>query len=178
MKKRIIYCFLVLMALISCKVDTSSKPILLKIDLEPNSASNVRGTAVFTERNNIVSLVVKLQGLKPGVHAIHIHEKADCSSADGSSAGGHWNPTFKPHGKWGSSSCHKGDIGNLTADKEGSATLSMTTSEWCVGCGDPTKDVLGKGLIVHQGADDFVSQPSGNAGVRVACSGIIREVSN
>lgn len=174
MKQRIVYSLLVLMIVMSCKIDTSSKPILLKIDLKPSSASNVTGTAVFTERNNIVSLVVKMQGLKPGVHAIHIHEKADCSAADASSAGGHWNPTFKPHGKWGLPSCHKGDIGNFTADEKGNATLSMSTSEWCIGCGDPTKDILAKGLVVHQDADDYVSQPSGNAGARIACSGIIR----
>lgn len=175
MKKEIIICcFLILMAVISCKIDTSSKPILLKIDLKPSSASNVTGTAVFTERNNVVSLVVTMKNLKPGVHAIHIHEKADCSAVDASSAGGHWNPTFKPHGKWGSPSCHKGDIGNFTADENGNARLSMSTSEWCIGCNEPTKNILEKSLVVHQDADDYVSQPSGNAGARITCSGIIR----
>lgn len=174
MKKRILYSFFVLVALVGCKVDTSSKPILLTIYLKPSSASNVTGTAVFTEKNNVVSLVVNMKGLKPGMHAIHIHEKADCSAADATSAGGHWNPTFKPHGKWGSLSCHKGDIGNFTVNRKGIATLSMSTSEWCIGCGDPTKDILEKGLVVHQNADDYVSQPSGNAGGRIACSGIIR----
>ncbi|WP_291130938.1 superoxide dismutase family protein [Flavobacterium sp. UBA7682] len=174
MKKRIIYYLLVLMTVMSCKVDTSSKSVLLKIDLEPSSASNAKGTAIFTELNKIVSLDVKMQGLKPGIHGIHIHEKADCSATDASSAGGHWNPTFKPHGKWGSISCHKGDIGNLIANEDGNAMLSVDTAEWCIGCGDSTKDILGKSLIIHQDADDYVSQPSGNAGARIACSGIIR----
>jgi hypothetical protein len=96
------------------------------------------------------------------------------NAADGSSAGGHWNPTFKSHGKWGSASYHKGDIGNFTADAKGNGTITLTTSEWCIGCGDNTKDILGKGLIVHEGADDFTTQPTGNAGGRVACSAIIK----
>jgi Cu/Zn superoxide dismutase len=65
-----------------------------------------------------------LAGLKPGVHAIHIHEKSDCSAADGSSAGGHWNPTFKKHGKWGVGEYHKGDIGNF-ADANGNGTITL-----------------------------------------------------
>ncbi|MBB1489809.1 superoxide dismutase family protein, partial [Oceanospirillum sp. D5] len=109
-----------------------------------------------------------------GEHAIHIHQTADCTSADGKSAGGHWNPTGKPHGKWGDvTGYHKGDIGNFTADENGNGTISMTTDESCIGCGDSTKDILGKAVIVHAGADDFTSQPSGAAGARVSCAGII-----
>ena len=63
--------------------------------------------------------------------------------------------------------------GNLTADENGSATISMETDEWCIGCGDPNKDILGKAIIVHQAVDDFVTQPTGNAGGRVSCGGII-----
>ena len=116
----------------------------------------------------------KLSGLQPGVHAIHIHEKSDCSAADGSSAGGHWNPTFKKHGKWAEGEYHKGDIGNFTADENGNGTITLTTDEWCIGCDDPTKDVTGKSLIVHKDKDDFVSQPTGNSGARIACSAIIK----
>jgi Cu-Zn family superoxide dismutase len=115
-----------------------------------------------------------LTGLKPGIHGIHIHEKADCSSPDGKSAGGHWNPTFKSHGKWGSDNYHRGDIGNFTADEKGNGTITMTTDEWCIGCADATKDILGKGLIVHQDPDDYTTQPAGNSGSRVACSAIIK----
>jgi Cu-Zn family superoxide dismutase len=82
-----------------------------------------------------VTFVAKLAGLKPGVHAIHIHEKSDCSAADGSSAGGHWNPTFKKHGKWGVGEYHKGDIGNFTADANGNGTITLTTDEWNIGSG-------------------------------------------
>jgi Cu-Zn family superoxide dismutase len=80
---------------------------------------------------------------------------------------------LKKHGKWGVGEYHKGDIGNFTADANGNGTITLTTDEWNIGSGDPTKDILGKGLIVHEGTDDFVSQPSGNAGAR-ACSAIIK----
>jgi Cu-Zn family superoxide dismutase len=142
--------------------------------LEPKSGSNVSGTATFTERDGEVVLEAKLSGLTPGTHAIHIHEKSDCSSADAASAGGHWNPTFKKHGKFGVGEYHKGDIGNFTTDTQGEATILFKTNEWCIGCGDETKDILNKGLIVHEKPDDFVSQPTGNAGGRVACAGIIK----
>jgi Cu-Zn family superoxide dismutase len=146
----------------------------LKFALEPKSDSNVKGEVSFTEENGTVGMKATLSGLTPGEHAIHIHEKADCSSADGKSTGGHWNPTFAPHGKWGASEgYHKGDIGNFTADAEGNATVEFSTDEWCLGCGDETKDLIGKGVIVHQGVDDFITQPTGDAGGRVSCAGII-----
>ena len=159
----------------SCKssstTDNSKK---VSIQLEPKSGSKVQGKAVFTEKDGVVYLEAKLTGLTPGVHAIHIHEKSDCSAADAASAGGHWNPTFKKHGKWGEAEYHKGDIGNFTSNTDGEATVLFKTDEWCIGCGDVTKDILGKGLIVHDKPDDFVTQPTGNAGARVACSAIIQ----
>lgn len=175
MKKIAISIALILSIMIGCKTSSSSNDSK-KLDLtfEAKSNSTVSGTATFTEKKGQVTFVAKLAGLKPGVHAIHIHEKSDCSAADGSSAGGHWNPTFKKHGKWGVGEYHKGDIGNFTADEKGNGTITLTTDEWCIGCGDATKDILGKGLIVHQGTDDYVSQPAGNAGARVACSAIIK----
>lgn len=174
--KKIIVSFAIITALvIGCKTNTKSADAkILVVNLEPKSNSTVSGTATFTEKNGKVTFVAKVAGLQPGVHAIHIHEKSDCSAADGSSAGGHWNPTFKKHGKWGSAEYHKGDIGNFTADAKGNGTITLTTDEWCIGCGDATKDILGKGLIVHQGTDDFTTQPTGNAGGRVACAGLIK----
>lgn len=149
--------------------------IKLQVALEPKSDSKVKGNAVFTEEDGAVTMVVVLDGLKEGEHAIHLHEKADCSAADGTSSGGHWNPTNQPHGKWGSADgYHKGDIGNLKADANGNATLTMTTDEWCIGCGDANKDIIGKAIIVHEGIDDFKTQPTGDAGGRVSCGGIIQ----
>ncbi|MBF4469860.1 MULTISPECIES: superoxide dismutase family protein [Flavobacterium] len=174
--KKIIFSAAVIIALvIGCKTNSkSSGSKSLNLTFESKSNSNVTGTATFTEKNGKVTFTAKISGLKPGIHAIHIHEKSDCSAADGSSAGGHWNPTFKKHGKWGDAEHHKGDIGNFTADEKGNGTITFTTDEWSIGGEDATKNILGKGLIVHQGADDYVSQPAGNAGARVACSAIIK----
>lgn len=175
MKKIILSAAVIIAVIIGCKTNSKSNDAkTLNLAFESKSNSSVTGTAIFTEKNGKVTFVAKISGLQPGVHAIHIHEKSDCSAADGSSAGGHWNPTFKKHGKWGEAEHHKGDIGNFTADEKGNGTITLTTDQWSIGGEDPTKDILGKGLIVHQGADDFVSQPAGNAGARVACSAIIK----
>lgn len=144
------------------------------LTLAAKSKSNVTGSVVFKQEKGIVTMVAIMSGLSQGEHAIHIHDKADCSSDDGKSTGGHWNPTGQPHGKWGDEAgYHKGDIGNFSANADGNATITKITDEWCIGCGDETKDILGKAIIVHQGVDDFKSQPSGNAGSRISCGGII-----
>ncbi|MFJ1380116.1 superoxide dismutase family protein [Capnocytophaga canimorsus] len=146
----------------------------LTVALTPKSDSNVSGTAVFTQKGDKVMLTVHVSGLTAGEHAIHLHEKADCSSADGTSTGGHWNPTFENHGKWGApEGFHRGDIGNLTADENGNAHLEFETDLWCIGCDDDTKNIVGKAVIIHAATDDFVTQPTGNAGGRVSCGGII-----
>ena len=173
MKKLLLLSCSIFVIIIACKSSSGNKNEI-KTTFSSKSESSVSGMANFVEKNGTVTMVANLSGLTPGEHAIHIHEKADCSAADGSSAGGHWNPTFKKHGKWGAAEHHKGDIGNFTADAKGNATVKFATNEWCIGCGDATKDITGKGLIVHKGIDDFTSQPAGNAGARVACSAIIK----
>lgn len=155
-------------------VNEVSKEKKLVITLSPKSDSKVEGTVTFKEKDGIVSMTANMTGLTEGEHAIHIHEKADCSSPDGKSTGGHWNPTGQPHGKWkAETGYHKGDIGNFKVAADGQGVVSLTTDEWCIGCGDDTKDITGKAVIVHQGTDDFTSQPSGAAGARVSCAGII-----
>ncbi|MGB5171401.1 superoxide dismutase family protein [Eudoraea sp.] len=147
---------------------------IITFKMEPKSESMVQGEVTFTESDGMVSMSAVLSGLTEGEHAIHIHEKADCSSDDGKSTGGHWNPTHEPHGKWGAvEGYHKGDIGNFTADEEGNAVVEFETDQWCLGCDDENKNIVGKAVIVHQGVDDFTSQPSGAAGPRVSCTGII-----
>ena len=146
----------------------------LKFNLNPKSGSTATGMVEFTEKDGKVSLEAHINGLTPGIHAIHVHEKADCSSEDGKSTGGHWNPTFSPHGAWGvATGFHRGDIGNFTADETGHGMITFTTDLWCIGCEDETKNLVGKAIIVHQGEDDLSSQPSGAAGARVSCAGII-----
>ena len=139
------------------------------------SESGVAGTVTFTQgsEGNEVMMDARISGLKPGSHAIHIHEYGDCSSDDGKSAGGHWNPTGMDHGKWGSDAYHKGDIGNLEADENGEVVMTMSTDEWCIGCEDSTKNILNRAIIIHEGADDFMTQPTGDAGGRVGCGTIL-----
>jgi superoxide dismutase, Cu-Zn family len=190
--KKTILAYLLTISVFTCKKEVKkieSKPIdisstkqktiqnteLLTIQLNPKSNSSVNGTVEFKETDGIVQMTAKIKGLSVGFHAIHIHDKADCSSPDGKSSGGHWNPTAQPHGKWGAKTgYHKGDIGNFMVENVDTATtIEFSTDQWCMGCGDDTKDILGKGVIVHQGVDDFTSQPSGAAGSRVSCGGII-----
>ncbi len=137
--------------------------------INAKSGTQTQGTAEFKQSGKMVSLDLNAYKLTPGIHAVHIHEFGDCSSADGASAGGHWNPTHEMHGKWGKDEHHMGDIGNLMADKDGTARLTFKTDKWCLGCSDETKNILGKSLIIHADKDDFQSQPTGNAGGRVGC---------
>ncbi|KAA1247031.1 superoxide dismutase family protein [Aquimarina sp. RZ0] len=147
----------------------------LEISLNPKSESSVSGTVVFTQEGELVTMVANLNGLSEGAHAIHIHQKADCSSADGKSTGGHWNPTLEPHGKWGAKEgYHKGDIGNFNASPDGKGSITFATNDWCISCDDEKKNIVGKAIIVHQGTDDYTSQPSGAAGSRVSCGAIIQ----
>jgi len=189
---QITFMSLALIAIISCKNDAKKvededeviveevveevKEVRKEINftLEPKSDSDAAGKVSISDKDGVVTLEASLYGLDAGTHAIHIHEKADCSSADGKSTGGHWNPTFEAHGKWGAEEgYHKGDIGNFEVGEDGYGSVIFTTDEWCIGCGDEKKDILGKAIIVHQGTDDFKSQPSGAAGARVSCGGII-----
>jgi Cu-Zn family superoxide dismutase len=145
----------------------------LTVQMMSKSGSDVQGTVTFTQEDDEVTMMADFSGLSEGEHAIHIHENADCSADDGTSAGGHWNPTDEQHGEWGSSDgYHRGDIGNMTADADGNATMEFTTDEWCIGCDDEKMNIVGHGVIVHDGADDFTSQPSGDAGSRVSCGEI------
>lgn len=140
--------------------------------IEAKSNSKVNGTITFTQKDGKVTMIADINGLTPGTHAIHIHEKGDCSADDGTSAGGHWNPTSDNHGKWKHGEFHSGDIGNLEADINGNATMTKESDFWCIDCEDENKNILNHAIIVHASADDFTSQPSGAAGKRVGCGEI------
>ena len=134
--------------------------------------SGVSGKAVFTQSGDNIKLVITLANASAGEHAVHIHAKGDCSASDGTSAGGHWNPTGVAHGKWGEGEFHLGDIGNMMVNDRGMGKIELTTNLWEMNTGSDI-DVVGKAIIAHAGADDFVSQPSGNAGARIGC-GVIK----
>ena len=142
--------------------------------LSAANESEVTGMATFTQTaEGKVKLTLSVNNLTPGKHAVHLHENGDCSAADASSAGGHWNPTEDEHGKRGEDDYHAGDIDNLTVGEDGIGSLVMVVDGWSIGDGQDS-DILNKAVIIHADADDFTSQPSGAAGSRVAC-GVIQE---
>jgi Cu-Zn family superoxide dismutase len=134
--------------------------------LKPTQGNDVKGTVTFTQVGQGVRLVANITGLKEGAHGFHVHEKGDCSAPDASSAGGHFNPTGMPHGGPESAQHHMGDLGNIMADASGKAHLDRVFS--FLSLSGPSS-IVGRGLIVHGGKDDLTSQPSGDAGARVAC---------
>lgn len=141
--------------------------------LAPASASLVSGKLTLMPMGSGVHLRGEIGGLAPGsTHAIHIHEKGDCSAADATSAGGHFNPAGKPHGRVGRGDHHGGDMDNITANGEGVATVNVHAEGVVLG-GGAANDVIGRAVIVHAAQDDYVTQPTGNAGARVAC-GVVK----
>ena len=141
--------------------------------LQPTKGNKTFGEATFEQVGGKVHAVVYVQGLKPGQeHALHIHEAGDCSSGDGMSAKGHFNPFGKAHGYYASGEHHAGDMPSLKADKAGRAKVDVELDGITVTPGPAS--IVGRGLIVHADPDDYKSQPAGNAGARIAC-GVIRE---
>ncbi|SFU41832.1 superoxide dismutase, Cu-Zn family [Polaromonas sp. YR568] len=141
--------------------------------LQSTTGNTASGTVSFVQSGGKVLVSGEIRGLKPGAeHGFHVHEKGDCSSGDGMSAGGHFNPTGQPHGSHADMAHHTGDLPSLKADASGNAKFSFESSTITVGSG--ATDIVGKGLIVHRDPDDYKTQPTGNAGPRLACAVIAR----
>jgi Cu-Zn family superoxide dismutase len=134
--------------------------------LIPTKGNAVQGVVHFTRVANGVHVVARVSGLKPGEHGFHIHEYGDASSPDGTAAGGHFNPEHKDHGGPTVMDRHAGDLGNLQADADGNATVDYVDEMITL---DGAESIIGRGVIVHADPDDFKTQPTGNAGKRVAC---------
>jgi len=157
----------------SMELATTSTLSSASVNLAAASSSLVSGTLRLMPMADGVHLTGEVGGLTPGsTHAIHIHEKGDCSAADASSAGGHFNPTGEPHGKVGTPTHHAGDMNNIVANAEGVAKVDVHAQGVVLG-GGAANDGVGRAVVVHAAAADYTSQPSGNAGARVAC-GVIR----
>ncbi len=145
------------------------------VNLASASGSLVSGKLTIVPMGDGVHITGEVGGLKPGdVRGFHIHEKGDCSAADASSAGGHFNPGAQAHGRAGHGAHHAGDTDNIVADAKGVARINTHVSGVTLG-GDAASDIAGRAVIVHAAADDYTSQPTGNAGARVAC-GVISVV--
>lgn len=141
--------------------------------LDAKSGSNVAGEVDFQQAGEQVHAFGKVTGLKPGSeHGFHIHEKGDCSAADATSAGGHFNPTGEPHGHPTQAKRHAGDMRNLTADDKGEANFSYKLDG--VRLDDSQQGIFNRAVVVHAKPDDYTTQPSGDSGGRIAC-GLIKK---
>ncbi len=149
-------------------------------DLVPTRGSTVSGTVRFVQKftyaGDRVVVHAEVSGLpRAGGHGFHIHERGDCSSGDGMSAGGHFNPLANKHAHYLQTDRHAGDLPMLVADKDGSAELTVELDVLTIGTG--STDIVGRSVIVHRDPDDYTTQPTGNAGARLAC-GVIRRGSS
>jgi len=133
--------------------------------LVPTQGNDVRGTVKFTKVAGGVRVVADITGLKPGEHGFHIHEFGDASSADGMAAGGHFNPAAAAHGAPTAAVRHAGDLGNIKADASGRATLDQVDPKLSL---EGAASIVGRAVVVHANPDDLATQPTGNAGGRVA----------
>lgn len=137
--------------------------------LQPTRGNSTSGEIRFVQHGDTVLVSGEVRGLKPyGEHGFHVHEKGDCSSGDGMSTGGHFNPDGHRHGAHSRGEHHVGDLPSLKADADGVARFAFTSSSIAVGSGP--HDIVGRGLIVHRDPDDYTTQPTGNSGPRLACA--------
>lgn len=132
-------------------------------EVEALGDRDINGTVSFEEAEDGVLVTATIYGLEAGKHGIHIHQYGDCTAADGSSAGGHYNPEGKDHGSPEQDNRHMGDLGNIISTGGEVATLEYVDNKIDL------QKIAGRGLIVHAGEDDLSSMPSGDAGGRVAC---------
>jgi Cu-Zn family superoxide dismutase len=159
-------------ALVAACQSTPQEPLRATAALQPTKGNKTFGEATFEPAGDKVRVVVFAQGLRPDAeHGFHIHEAGDCSSGDGMSAKDHFNPHGKPHGDPKSAERHAGDLPSLKAGKDGRAKLDVTVDAITLGSGPAS--IVGRGLIIHADPDDYKTQPTGNAGARLAC-GVIK----
>ena len=154
-------------------VQTPTEPTAI-VQLEPRSGSNVSGNVTFTEVGDKVRVKGDIGGHLPGMRGWHIHEKGDCSDPKAMSAGGHFNPRSHKHGAPSDAERHAGDMGNLLFDERGRAEIDVMVSGISTSSGKPD-NIIGRALIIHMDRDDLKTDPTGNAGGRVAC-GVITAI--
>ncbi|HUN68227.1 MAG TPA: superoxide dismutase family protein [Burkholderiales bacterium] len=163
----------VLVLAVGCQSVPSDAP-RASATLQPTKGSTVRGSASFVQIGDKVRVTANVSGLRPnGEFGFHIHEAGDCSSGDGMSTKGHFNPFGKQHAHAGTPERHAGDLPSLKSDAAGNASVTADLDVITVAPGPAS--VVGRGLIVHAQADDFKTQPTGNAGARSACAVIQRD---
>ena len=160
------------LALLAACQTTPEQELRATAALQPTKGNKAFGEATFEQVGDKVRMVVFAQNLPPLREVgFHIHEAGDCSSGDGMSAKGHFNPHGKPHGHPATAQRHAGDLPSLKAAKNGRAKLDVMLDGIAIGSG--SGNIVGRGLIIHAQADDYRTQPTGNAGARIAC-GVIK----
>ena len=155
------------------EVMEEAAPTVAVAVLQPRADSEVSGTVTFTETADGVLVTADIARISPGKHGLHLHELGDCSAEDFTSTGGHFNPTDAPHGAPTDEARHAGDFGNIEIGEDGAGRLELTTTMLTVADGPNT--VLGRSVILHEGEDDLVSQPTGAAGGRIGCGIVMLE---
>jgi superoxide dismutase, Cu-Zn family len=156
----------VALAVVSARAESVTKAVAV---LSATKGNSVSGTVTFTKVDGGVKIVADVTGLTPGEHGFHVHEFGDCSAPDATSAGGHFNPHHMQHGAPDAAVRHAGDFGNLEADASGKAHYERVDATITL---EGPDSIVGHGVIVHEKADDLKTQPTGNAGARVACGAI------
>ncbi|MBL0351361.1 MAG: superoxide dismutase family protein [Candidatus Dechloromonas phosphoritropha] len=151
----------------------SSSADRAEAQLAPTQGNKVSGTVTFVQSGAKLKVFAEVSGLTPGLHGFHIHEKGDCSAPDGTSAGGHFNPTNKPHGNPERGEHHAGDMVQLVADEKGIARQVSYIEGPTLGEGPG--NIIGRSVIVHTTLDDYKTQPTGNSGGRQACGVIVKK---
>jgi superoxide dismutase, Cu-Zn family len=152
--------------MIGCAHMRKSGPMAMAA-LTSISGSNAQGTVHFHELSDgSVDVSADITGVPPGVHGFHVHDKGDCGD-NGNAAGGHFNPLNMPHAAPDAQSHHAGDFGNVTADSKGEVHTHFNTTAVTVHPGQTS--AVGHAVILHANPDDLTTQPSGNAGPRIAC---------
>ena len=141
-----------------------------------NAAGQAVGTATFTQVGSTVRVLAEVQGLPPGVKAVHIHAVGRCESPGFNSAGDHFNPLGKQHGALNPAGPHAGDLPNITIGPDGKGRLETATELITLLSGATSVfDADGSSLVIHAAPDDFKTDPTGNAGARIACGVITRK---
>lgn len=165
-------CAVAAAALLAACQTVPDEPLRATAQLQPTKGNKTFGEATFEQVGDKVRVIVFAQGLKPdSEHGFHIHEAGDCSSGDGMSAKGHFNPHGKPHASPTTAERHAGDLPQLKAGKDGRAKIDVTLD--IITLRPDPASIIGRGLIIHADPDDFKTQPTGNSGARIAC-GVIK----